>query len=244
MNDDFFRIWVFLTESPLLWLTLTLCVYLFTLTIYKRANSNSFLLPVLTSVVILVPILQWTDTPYEHYFEGAQFIQLLIGPATVALAIPLYKQLKLLRQHWKPIMAALFVGTNVAMFSTVFIAWALGGSSAIIIAMMPKSATMPIAMALVDYFGSEPSLAAVSVAITGIGGTIIAVPLLRMMKVTDPITEGFTLGLTAHAIGTARSMQLNQTTGAFSALGMSLTGIATALLMPAAVAIGRSLGML
>ena len=133
MSENFFRIWVFLSESPLLWLSVTLCVYALALHVYRAAGSNPFLLPVLTAVSVIVLILLATDTPYETYFEGAQFIHFLVGPATVALAIPLYSQTRKLKEHWKPILAALLIGTVVAMFSTALIAWALGGSSEMII---------------------------------------------------------------------------------------------------------------
>ncbi|HJD44253.1 MAG TPA: LrgB family protein [Candidatus Paenalcaligenes intestinipullorum] len=241
--SDFFRIWVFLSESPLLWLTVTLCVYVASVSVYRWAGSTPFLLPVLTSVVALVIILLLTRTPYPVYFEGAQFIHFLIGPATVALAIPLFSQIKQLRKHWKPLCAALLIGTTVAMISTALLAWALGGSSDMIISLIPKSATMPIAMALVEYFGGQPSLAAVSVAITGISGTIVAAPILNALGVHKQITRGFTFGLAAHAIGTARSLQIHERAGAFAALGMGLTGVMTAVLMPAVMYLLRMMGI-
>ncbi|MCQ9617507.1 LrgB family protein [Paenalcaligenes niemegkensis] len=244
-NDrELFRIWVFLSESPLLWLTITLCVYCAALYVYRAAGSTPFLLPVLTSVVVLVLILLATDTPYPTYFEGAQFIHFLVGPATVALAIPLYSQIKQLRKHWKPILLALFLGTSVAMVSTAIMAWALGGSSEMIISLIPKTATMPIAMALVDHFGGQPSLSAVSVAITGIAGTIMAGPLLHMLGVRNSIARGFSMGLSAHAIGTARSLQIHEKVGAFAALGMGLTGVTTAIMMPIVMAGLRAVNIL
>ena len=244
MSENFFRIWVFLSESPLLWLSVTLCVYALALHVYRAAGSNPFLLPVLTAVSVIVLILLATDTPYETYFEGAQFIHFLVGPATVALAIPLYSQTRKLKEHWKPILAALLIGTVVAMFSTALIAWALGGSSEMIISLIPKTATMPIAMALVDHFGGQPSLSAVSVAITGIVGTIMAGPILRLLGVYHPIARGFSMGLSAHAIGTARSLHIHETAGAFAALGMGLTGVTTAILMPITMATLRAMNIL
>lgn len=244
MTDNFFQIWVFLADSPLLWLTVTLSVYALSLHVYRACGSSPLLLPVLTSVVIIVSILLLTKTPYPIYFEGAQFVHFLIGPATVALAIPLYSQSKSLRKHWKPICIALFVGTTVALISAVGIAWLLGASPEMIISLAPKSATMPIAMALVEHFGGQPSLAAVSVAITGIVGTIVAGPILTMLKVKNPIARGFSVGVAAHAIGTARSLQIHETLGAFAALGMGLTGVTTAIMMPVIMYGLRALGML
>lgn len=244
MTENFFRIWVFLSESPLLWLSLTLCAYALAVAVYRAAGATPFLLPILTSVIILVIILTITDTPYETYFEGAQFIHFLVGPATVALAIPLYNQTRKLKEHWKPIVIALLIGTATAMFSTALIAWALGASSDMIISLIPKTATMPIAMALVDYFGGQPSLSAVSVAITGIVGTIMAGPILHLLGVHNPIARGFSMGLSAHAIGTARSLHIHETAGAFAALGMGLTGITTAVMMPMVMSILRAIHVL
>ncbi|HLS43119.1 MAG TPA: LrgB family protein [Paenalcaligenes sp.] len=243
MTDNFFRIWVFLSESPLLWLSVTLCAYALALHIYRAAGSTPFLLPVLTAVIMIVAVLMVTDTPYPTYFEGAQFIHFLVGPATVALAIPLYGQTRQLRRHWKPILGALLIGTFVAMLSTALIAWALGGSDDMIISLIPKTATMPIAMALVDHFGGQPSLSAVSVAITGIVGTIMAGPILQVLGIKSPIARGFTMGLSAHAIGTARSIHIHETAGAFAALGMGLTGVTTAIMMPMIMSLLRAMNI-
>lgn len=233
MKDGLFQIWVFLASSPLLWLTLTLTVYLASLTLYRKAGATPFLLPILTSVMALVSILLLTDTPYPVYFEGAKFIHFMVGPATVALALPLYGQLRQLKKIWKSVCLALLAGSLTAICSTAFIAWALGGSMETIVSVAPRSATMPIAMALADHFGGLASLAAVAVAITGISGTIVARPLFTLFNIQHPAAQGFALGVTAHAIGTARALQVHEKVGAFSALGMSLNGILTAILIPA-----------
>ncbi|MCX5590052.1 LrgB family protein [Alcaligenes endophyticus] len=232
MKDGIFQIWVFLASSPLLWLTLTLTIYAGSVTLYRKAGSTPFLLPVLTSVLALVSILLLTDTPYPVYFDGAKFIHFMVGPATVALAIPLYGQLQQLKKIWRPVCIALIAGSVTAIVSTTLIAWALGGSLETIVSLAPRSATMPIAMALADHFGGQASLAAVAVALTGISGTIIAHPLLKLFKVQHPAARGFALGVTAHAIGTARALQVHEKVGAFAALGMGLNGILTAMLMP------------
>lgn len=242
MHHEFFRIWVFLANSPLLWLTATLCAYILAVSLYRRFNANPLLLPVLTAVVMLVSILLLTNTPYETYFEGAQFIHFLIGPATVALAIPLYNQLPRLKLLWKPLSLALIVGTVVGLISSVTITWLLGGSPEMIISLAPKSATMPIAMALSDYFGGQPSLAAVSVALTGISGSMMASPLLWLFRVNDPVVRGVSMGVAAHAIGTARMIQIDETMGAFAALAMGVTGILTAIFMPVIISAMYGLG--
>jgi predicted murein hydrolase (TIGR00659 family) len=232
MTSGLFEIWVFLGSSSLLWLALTLVAYLGAVALYRRSGHNPFLIPVLTSVSFTIAVLLLTDTPYFTYFEGAKFVHFLVGPATVALAIPLFGQLQLLKRIWRPVLVALLVGSITAIVSAVGIAWALGASRETMLSLAPKSATMPIAMALAGQIGGLPSLAAVAVAITGIAGAIMARPLFNLARIDDPAVRGFAVGITAHAIGTARALQVHETAGAFSALAMGLNGVATAVLVP------------
>ena len=236
--DRLHTTWLSLAQgSPLPWLVLTLIVYLAAMAVYKKSGNRPTLIPVFTGVVVIVGILMVTGTPYETYRSGVSLLGLMIGPATVALAIPLYAQRERIKELWLPISVALFVGCLVALFSALGIAWLFGGSEATLIAVAPKSATIPIALPMAERFGGKPSLAAVAVAITGISGTMMAPLLCRFLRLKDPAVEGFALGLTAHAIGTARAIQLNPTAGAFSALAMGLNGVATAVLMPLVLAI-------
>jgi len=232
MNGGLFKLWVFLSSSPLLWLTVTLLVYLGAMRLNAWSGGNSFVNPVLISVAAIVCVLLATGTPYPVYFDGAKFVHFLIGPATVALAIPLYSQLDRLRRMWLPLGVALGVGSGVAIVSAVAIGRLLGASHETLLSLAPKSATMPIAMGVAEKIGGVPALAAMAVAVTGIGGAIMARPLLDLIGVRDPAVRGFAVGITAHAIGTARAFQVNDVAGAFAALALGLNGIATALLVP------------
>lgn len=223
--------------NPLPWLVLTLLAYLGAVALYQRSRQNPLLIPVFTAVPVVVAVLWWTDTPYASYRAGVQPLSLLIGPATVALAVPLYAQRARIRALWRPIAVALLVGCCVALVSAVGLAWAFGGSWETLMSLAPKSATIPIALPMAERFGGVAALAAVGVAITGIGGAMLAPLLLRGRWAQDPAVQGFALGLTAHAIGTARGLQMHPTTGAFAALAMGLNGVATALLMPLFVAL-------
>lgn len=229
--------WADLSRTHLPWLVLTIAVYLAAMAVYRRSGNRPSLIPVFTAVVVIVGILLATGTPYETYRGGVALLTLLIGPATVALAIPLYAQRERIRQLWLPIGVSLLVGCTVALLSAIGIAWAFGGSEATLIAVAPKSATIPIALPMAERFGGNPSLAAVAVAITGIAGTMMAPLLIRLLRIQDPAVQGFALGLTAHAIGTARALQVNPAMGAFSALAMGLNGVATAVLMPLVLAV-------
>lgn len=225
-----------LAASPLPWLVLTMLAYTFTLAVYRRSGAHPLLIPPLTATALVVAVLLLTGTPYATYREGVGLLSFLIGPATVALAVPLFAQRERIRQLWRPIGVALLVGGTVAIVSALLIAWALGGTRETLMALAPKSATMPIALPVAERMGGPASLAAVAVAITGIAGAVLAAPLMRLLRVHDPAVRGFAIGLTAHAIGTARELQVHPMAGAFAALAMSLNGVATAVLVPLCVA--------
>ncbi len=232
MKHGVFEIWVFLAGSPLLWLTLTLFAYLGAFWLYQRSGFHSLVNPVVIAVAAIVAVLAITDTPYPTYFDGAKFVHFLIGPATVALAVPLYTQLPRLKAMWPSLLVALLVGSLTAIVTAIGIGWACGGSTETLLSLAPKSATLPIAMGVAEKIGGVPSLAAVAVAITGISGAMMARSLLNLLRIDDWAVRGFAVGITSHAIGTARALQANETAGAFSALAMGLNGIATALLLP------------
>ena len=238
------RLAVLLADSSLPWLTLTLLVYLATVWLYHKSGNSPYLIPVLPSVVVVVAVLLLTGTPYPVYFDHVQALYFLIGPATVALAVPLYGQLHSIRTMWRPLGAALLVGSSAAIVSAVLVAWALGGSLETILSLAPKSASMPFALPVAERLGGLASLAAVAVAITGILGAVVGRPVLNALGIENHAVRGFAVGLTAHAIGTARALQVSETAGAFSALAMGLNGIATAVLVPLFIALLQWLGML
>ncbi|MCZ7566786.1 MAG: LrgB family protein [Burkholderiales bacterium] len=232
MTPKLADIWVYLSASPLLGLTITLVVYQGAYWIYRRAGFHPLLNPVALSVATLVALLELTGTPYAAYFDGAQFVHFLLGPATVALAIPLYAQLDRLKAAWLPLAGALVVGTVAAIASAVGIAWALGASATTLISIAPKSVTTPIAMGITEKLGGLPSLTAVLVVSTGILGAVMAKYVLDALAIRDHGVRGFAIGVAAHGIGTARAFQLSEQAGAFAGLGMGLNGLATAVLFP------------
>ncbi len=229
---DFRDIWVYLSASPLLHLTLTLLAYQIGLAIYRRANLNPLLNPVLIAVIIIVTALVATGTSYATYFDGAQFVHFLLGSATVALAIPLYRQIDRLRQSAVPIAVSILVGSLTAAFSAVAIAWLLGAGKNTVISIAPKSVTAPVAMAIAERLGGLPSLTAVLVIVTGILGAMLGPPVLNLLGVKDWAARGLAIGTASHGIGTARALQVNEVAGAFSGLAMGLNALATSILLP------------
>jgi predicted murein hydrolase (TIGR00659 family) len=235
MTPKLTDIWVYLAASPLLGLTATLLAYQLAYAIHVRTKFNPWANPVAIAVAILVTILTVTGTSYKTYFDGAQFVLFLLGPATVALAIPLYQQVAKLKRDWFALLVGALLGSTAAIATAMGIAWMLGASLPTIMSIAPKSVTMPIAMGIAEKIGGLPSLTAVLVIATGILGATLSGGILNLMKIDDQSIRGFALGVTAHGIGTARGFQVSEETGAFSGLAMGLTGVLTALLLPLAL---------
>jgi predicted murein hydrolase (TIGR00659 family) len=227
--------------SPLAWLTVTLVAYRAAYAIHRRSGLNPIANPMLVSVAIAVGALLVTHTPYPSYFQGAAFVHFLVGPATVALAIPLYTHLDRLKTMVTPLTMALLVGSLTSIGSAVALGWLFGASPDTLLSLAAKSTTMPIAMGITEKLGGLPSLTALTVTLTGISGAIMARGLLNLIRTDDMAVRGFAVGLTAHAIGTGYALQVSEVAGAFSALGMGLNGVATTLLLPllAQLASGR-----
>ena len=184
-------------------------------------------------------VLMVTRTPYAVYFEGAQFVHFLLGPATVALAIPLYEHRKTVTRVLVPMLAALLVGSTVALVTCIATAKLLGVPDPILIALAPKSVTASVAMGITSALGGDPTLTAVLVILTGILGAILVTPLLDRLGVKDYRARGFAAGLAAHGIGTARAFQVSEVAGTFAGIAMGLNAFLTAVLVPLALAFLR-----
>lgn len=232
MSGRFADIWVYLSASPLLWLTATLAAYQGAFWLYRKANMNPLANPVAIAVAALVALLWFTQTPYPVYFEGAQFVHFLLGTATVALAVPLYANLETLKRNLLPLGGALVAGSVIAAVSAVGIGWLLGASRETLLSLAPKSVTAPIAMGVAEKIGGLPSLTAVLVVTTGILGAVLARGTLNILRIEDPAVRGFAVGVAAHGIGTARAFQVSEKMGAFAGLAMGLNGMLTAFLFP------------
>lgn len=225
-------IWVYLSASPLLGLTVTVVAYNLAYRLYTRFSQNPLLNPVFTAICALILFLTITRIDYADYFRGAQFVHFLLGPATVALAVPLYHQLPNLRRLWLPLAIAIIGGVTVAATCSIGIAAFLGASPQALFSLAPKSATAPVAMGISERIGGLPSLTAVLVVATGIIGAVTGTKLLSLLRIRDDSVKGVAMGLTAHGIGTARAFQVSREMGAFSGLAMALSAFTTALILP------------
>ncbi len=232
MTTDISDIWVYLAATPLTGLTITLGAYLLGRWVFRVSGHIALLNPVLLAVVMLVGLLSLTGVEYHTYFEGAQFVHFLLGPATVALAVPLYRQFDKVRRSVLSLGVALVAGSVTAVATAMLIGWAMGASRDVLVSLAPKSVTTPIAMGIAELTGGLPSLTAVLVILTGILGAAIGTSVLRLVGVVDPRATGFALGLASHGMGTARALELGETQGAFAGLAMGLNGFLTAVALP------------
>ncbi|KJZ30579.1 membrane protein [Paracoccus sp. S4493] len=228
-------IWSYLAQGPLLWLTATLVAYLAGDAVSRRLGRSSWANPVLIAVILLAVLLGMTGTDYATYFDGAQFVHFMLGPATVALALPLYDNLPRVRRAAWPMLAGLLAGSGVAVVSALLIARAFGIEGSVLASLAPKSTTAPVAIGIAEQLGGQPTLTAALVLLTGIFGAIVVTPLLNAMKIRDWRARGFAVGVAAHGIGTARAFQVNATAGAFSGIGMGLNAVLTAIIAPLAL---------
>lgn len=240
MSPRIADVWVYLSASPLLGLTMTLVAYQAGYWIYRRAGFNPLLNPVVLAIIMLVTALTLTGTSYATYFDGAQFVHFLLGPATVALAVPLYLQFDKLKKLALPLAIALLAGSLTAIVSAVGIAWLLGAGEDTLLSLAPKSVTTPIAMGIAEKLGGLPSLTAVLVMLTGVSGSVMAKYILDGLRIADHGVRGFAVGIAAHGIGTARAFHVSEQAGAFAGLGMGLNGLVTAILAPLLLLLWRT----
>ncbi|MGB0126729.1 MAG: LrgB family protein [Rhodocyclaceae bacterium] len=235
MTPRLTEVWVYLSASPLMWLAATLVAYQLAVAVSRSVRGHPLANPVAMAVALIVAVLTLTGTPYRTYFDGAQFVHFLLGPATVALAIPLYAQLPRLKEMAWPLAGALLAGSATAAVSAMAVAHWLGGERTTVLSLAPKSVTAPIAMGVAERIGGLPSLTAVLVVTTGIIGAVLGPTLLKLLRTDEDAVTGFAIGVAAHGIGTARAFQISETAGAFAGLAMGLNGIITALLLPYAL---------
>jgi putative effector of murein hydrolase len=233
------EIWVYLSGSPLLALILTLSAYQIGLLVYDRSARNPIANPVAIAVVLIALVLHQIDMPYAKYFEGAQFVHFLLGTATVALAVPVYKAYALLQGKRFAMLVALMAGALTSIVSAVVIAVALGANTAIVLPLFAKSVTAPIAMGVAERIGASPTLTAVFAVITGIMGASIGSFVLNAVGNKTWWQRGFALGTAAHGIGTSRAFSVNTEAGTFASLAMGLHGVLGALVLPLAVPVLR-----
>lgn len=222
------------TAGPMLSIALTLGAFIVAQWLFTRLNRPLWMPPVMIASLILAAVVALTGLGFDRYEAGARWLTLLLGPATVALGVPLYQQMHHIRALWLPILVTLPVAATLAAAYALGIAWLMGATPEVLASLAPKSVTAPIAMGITEELGGSVSLTLGGLLITGVLASLFVDWCTKWLKIRDDRIIGFALGLNGHAIGTARAFEISHTAGAFASLGMGLTGVFTALFLPLA----------
>jgi putative effector of murein hydrolase len=239
MSHVFQHLWAPLTATPLLWLVLTVMAYIVGQMIQRACGGAALASPVLIAIVLVAIFVLATGTSYQTYLAGAQFINFLLGPATIALAMPLAKNISLVRTNLHSVGLALLAGSITSIVSGVAIVWLFGGSRAVALSMAPKAVTTPIAVAVSQEIGGVPALTAVLAILGGIVAAVVGQQLLHHLRVSDWRAHGLAAGVAGSGVAAAQVASRNELGAAFAALGIGLNGLLTALLVPVLMLLWR-----
>lgn len=217
-----------LTGSVFFGMFLTLVCYEIGLWV-KKKTKLSVANPLLIATIIIIAVLLIFHIDYDNYQNGAKYIQYFLTPATVSLAIPLYRQLELLKKYPKAIIGGIVSGVVTAMCSIFLLSLAFGLNHEQYVTLLPKSITTAIGMGVAEKMGGIPALTIAAICVTGITGAILAEAVCKLFKIEEPIAKGLAIGTSAHALGTSKAMELGEVEGAMSSLSIVVTGILTVL---------------
>ena len=218
-------------ENKFFLLAITFGFFFFSKLLQKKTGWV-VLNPILLAIALLICFLKFTGVSYETYNEAGSLVEFWLKPAVVALGVPLYLQLRMIKKQLMPILVSQLVGCIVGLVSVTIIAKLMGASPAVIMSLAPKSVTTPIAMEVTKAAGGIPSLTAAVVVVVGLFGAICGFKILQVGHVGSPIAQGLSMGTASHAVGTSRAMEVSGKYGAYASLGLTLNGILTALLTP------------
>lgn len=229
------ELWVFLKAKPLLWLVLTLGAWVLARRLQEAASGAPWANPVAGASVLLGLVLWLTNTPYEEFFAGAQFVHFLLGPATIALGVTIIEHSAAVKRQLVPVVGALVVGVTVSVGCTWALCRVAGLPEKITLSLLPKSATAPVAMAVSENIGGIASISMCAVLLTGVTGAVIVTPLFNLLRFRNWSARGFAAGLTAHGIGTARAYQVSNEVGVYAALALALAALLQGIVLPLAL---------
>ena len=193
----------------------------------NKITKKAFINPILIGIVFVIAVLSLFNIEYESYKEGAQYISYLLTPATISLAIPLYKQLQLLKDNVKAILIGVLCGVFTSLITVTLFAFVFSLSHEEFVTFLPKSITTAIGIGVIEEFGGYVSIGVAAIIITGIIGNIVAIKVLDLFKITHPIAKGLAIGCSSHAIGTTKAMEIGEVEGAMSSLAIVVSGLMT-----------------
>jgi len=232
-----------LAHSPI-WLSITVALYVIALWVFQRSKQRAWLNPVLLTSGVLMALLLLTGRDYAEYFSSVQIIHILLGPATVALALPLYRERERLRRLARPLLLATTAGAFCGISSALLFGQLFGLTDIVMRSIAAKSVTTPIAMGITEKIGGLPALTAIIVIFTGVLGAMFAKPLLDRLRIKGAAARGLAIGVAAHGVGTARAFQLDKQTGAYAGLAIGLCGAITAVQVPLLFWLARLCGFI
>lgn len=224
--------WAWLETSPVFGITLTLLAYQVARLLWERTGRHALVNPVLVAIALTGGALLLLGVDYADYLEGGRLLLFLLGPATVALALPLHYEARLVQRAALPVLLGVVVGSVVSIVVAYTVTKGLGGSEQLALSMAPKAATTPVSIALSETVGGAPALTAVFTIVAGVLGAVAGPALLSLVRVRDLRVRGLAVGASSHGVGTSRALEEHRTEGAFAGLAMGLNALATALLMP------------
>ncbi len=215
----------------LLGVSLTALGYYLGIKVYKKTNSQ-VLSPLVSGSLIVLAIMSVFKIDMESYNEGAKMISFLIGPATVVLAVPLYKNIELVKKRWQSILVGITVGLMAGFVTIYVLSRAFGINYEVMASMMPKSVTTAISIAISEKVGGVMGLTVTFTILTAIVGSLVSGFIIEKLKIEDPIARGIGIGTSAHAMGTAKAMELGEKEGAFASVAITLAGVLSVFLVP------------
>ena len=221
-----------LTENILFGIIISLLAFEAGLLIYKKTKFPLFN-PLLIAIALVISFLLIFKIDVDVYNKGGQFINMFLGPATVVLAVPLYKQFHLLKKHLLPILIGILIGSSIGISSVILLANIFGLEKVLTISLLSKSVTTPIGIEITNQLGGLAPVTVLSIVISGIIGSIIGPLLCKKFKINDKVAIGIAIGTASHAVGTSKALELGETEGAMSSLSIGIAGIMTVFLAPA-----------
>ncbi|MDR5658752.1 LrgB family protein [Serpentinicella sp. ANB-PHB4] len=218
-------------DSPYFGLVISILFFELGIIINKKTKI-AILNPLLISIIAIIGVLQFFDIDFETYNQGGSLISFLLGPATVVLAVPLYKQIKLVKKNFVSILFGILLGSSSAVISTWYLSSWFGLSEEIRLSLVPKSVTTPIGIEISDSIGGIPSITIVGIVIAGILGAVIGPYVLKLFKIDDPIAVGISFGTSSHGMGTTKAIELGETEGAMSGIAIGIAGLISVMIIP------------
>lgn len=218
-------------DTPLFGVSISIIAFFIGIYINKKTNKG-ILNPLIVSSIIIIGFLLYFDIDYEIYNKGGSIISFFIAPATVVLAVPLYKNIRLLKGKWFNVLTGITLGSLAGLFSIYILSKLFKIEATVMISLFPKSTTAAISMEIAEHIGGIPALALAFTVLTGNIGYFMAEYIFKWFNIEDKMSKGLALGTTAHVLGTAKAMELGETEGALSSLAITVAGIVSVFLIP------------